>query len=87
MSLEKEFIKCVDHIKNSKKMDIDNNTKLYFYAHYKQALIGNCNIEKPTGLFDISNKLKYEAWNNLKGLSQNDAKKNYIKKFNELISK
>lgn len=85
MNIENDFNKCVEYIKNSEKINIDNDTKLYFYAHYKQSLIGDCNISRPVGLFNLSEKLKYDAWNNLKGLSKIQAKKNYINKFNEIV--
>ena len=85
MNNDNEFDKCVEYIKNSEKMNIDNDTKLYFYAHYKQSLHGDCNIQRPVGLFNLSEKLKYNAWNNLKGLSKTQAKKNYIDKFNEIV--
>lgn len=85
MSLEDDFNKCVNYIKKSEKMTIDNNTKLFFYAHYKQATIGNCNIDRPNGLFNISNKLKYDAWKQLENMSSNEAKKKYIEKFKSII--
>jgi diazepam-binding inhibitor (GABA receptor modulator, acyl-CoA-binding protein) len=86
MSLDDDFNKCVNYINKSKKINIDNDTKLFFYGHYKQGIIGDCNIDKPTGLFNISNKLKYEAWNNLKGLSKDEAKKKYVEKFKKIIN-
>ena len=86
MSLDEDFNKCVSYINKSEKINIDNDTKLFFYGHYKQATIGDCNIDKPTGLFNVTNKLKYEAWNNLKGLSKNEAKKKYVEKFKKIIN-
>ena len=85
MDIDSEFDKAVNYVKNSEKMNIDNSTKLYFYAHYKQATIGKCNVERPNGLFDISNKLKYDAWKQLDNMSSNEAKKKYVEKFKSII--
>ena len=84
MDIDTEFNKAVEFIQNSKKINLENNIKLYFYSYYKQATIGDCNIKSPS-VFDITNKLKYEAWVKLKGTSVLDAKKKYIEQFNKLI--
>jgi acyl-CoA-binding protein len=86
MNIDTEFNKAVDYVKNSEKMNIDNNTKLFFYAHYKQATIGKCNIDRPNGLFDISNKLKYDAWKQLDNMSCNEAKKKYVEKLKLILT-
>lgn len=39
------------------------------------------------GMFDLKGKYKWEAWNNLKGKSQEDAEKEYIALVEELKSK
>lgn len=41
--------------------------------------------EKP-GFLDFKGKSKWEAWNKLKGTSSDEAKQNYVKKVQELIS-
>ena len=84
MDIDTEFNKAVEIIQNNKKINLENNIKLYFYSYYKQATIGDCNIKSPS-VFDITNKLKYEAWVKVKGTSVLDAKKKYIEQFNKLI--
>ena len=92
MDIDKEFKYAVNYINSSekintkKKITVNNELKLYFYSYFKQATIGDCNINRPTGIFDITAKLKYDAWKKLEGVSQNEAKKKYIEKFNEKYS-
>ena len=55
----------------------DNDTMLQLYALYKQGSSGDVSGEKP-GFFDFVAVAKYEAWEGFKGLSQDDAKQQYI---------
>lgn len=55
----------------------DNDTMLQLYALYKQGSSGDISGEKP-GFFDFVAVAKYESWEGLKGLSQDDAKQQYI---------
>lgn len=55
----------------------DNDTMLQLYALYKQGSSGDVSGEKP-GFFDFVAVAKYESWEGLKGLSQDDAKQQYI---------
>jgi len=52
---------------------------LNVYGLYKQATVGNVNIEKPS-LFslDLKAKAKYDAWKKKKGVKKEDAMKQYI---------
>ncbi|NWX30154.1 ACBP protein, partial [Notiomystis cincta] len=56
------------------------------YGLYKQATVGDINIECP-GMPDLIGKAKWEAWNLKKGLSKEDAMKAYISKGREMIEK
>ena len=60
----------------------DNDTMLQLYALFKQGSSGDVSGDKP-GMFDFVGVAKYEAWKRIKGLSQDDAKNQYI----ELVSK
>ena len=55
----------------------DNDTLLQLYALYKQGSAGDVSVAKP-GFFDFVATAKYGAWENIKGLSQDDAKNQYI---------
>ena len=55
----------------------DNSTLLKIYALYKQASVGD-NVEKKPGFSDMVGRAKWEAWNNIKGTSSEDAMQQYI---------
>ena len=54
----------------------DNDTMLKLYALFKQASDGDVSGDKP-GFFDFVATAKYEAWEQIKGLSSDDAMKQY----------
>ena len=55
----------------------NNDEKLKMYALGKQALIGDCNTDRP-GMLDFTGKAKWDAWDALKGKSKDDAMQEYI---------
>ena len=55
----------------------DDSTMLQLYALYKQGSAGDVEGEKP-GFFDFVGAAKYEAWEKLKGTSQEDARDKYV---------
>lgn len=55
----------------------DNETLLRLYGLYKQGSEGDVSGDKP-GFFDFVGTAKYEAWAGLKGLTQADARQQYI---------
>lgn len=61
-----------------------NDDLLQLYSFYKQALIGDINIEKPY-FYQVKEIAKWNAWNNVKGMSKMQAKVNYIRTVNKLI--
>ncbi|KAL8583176.1 hypothetical protein ACOMHN_046560 [Nucella lapillus] len=77
-----EFNTAKDRL-NTLKEEPDNAVKLKIYALFKQATNGQCNADKP-GAFDFVGKAKWEAWNSLGGMSQDDAQKEYISVINSL---
>jgi len=54
-----------------------NDTLLQLYALFKQGSSGDVSGDKP-GFFDFVATAKYEAWEQLKGLSSNDAMQQYV---------
>lgn len=56
------------------------------YGLFKQATVGDNNDAKP-GMFDLKGKYKWEAWNKRKGLSKEDAQKEYIELVEKLKAK
>lgn len=74
--LDQSFQQAIESLKG---LDIepDDNTKLHLYALYKQATVGDVQGDKP-GFFDFVATAKYNAWEELKGMSQDEAKQKYI---------
>ena len=72
----KYFEKAAADIRTHGK-NLSNDQLLKLYSLYKQATVGDCNTEKP-GMLDLKGKAKWEAWNGVKGKSQDDAKKEYV---------
>ena len=62
----------------------DNQTLLQLYSFYKQATEGDVSGDKP-GFFDFVGLSKYEAWEKLAGMDQDEAKQKYIDKVNQLL--
>ena len=75
------FLNSIESVKKNK--EIDNETLLFLYSHYKQAIVGNCNIMEPS-FWDFAGKAKYTAWKSLFGMSKKNAMENYIQKVKEL---
>jgi diazepam-binding inhibitor (GABA receptor modulating acyl-CoA-binding protein) len=55
-----------------------NEILLQLYSLYKQGTEGNINSDPPSNPFDFVAKAKYEAWNNLRGKSKEEAMDEYI---------
>jgi acyl-CoA-binding protein len=66
-------------VANSKKLSQrpDNATLLKIYGLYKQATVGD-NTEKKPGFGDMIGRAKWDAWNGMKGIGNDDAKQQYI---------
>lgn len=63
-----------------------NELKLEMYALFKQATEGDVNGKKP-GLTDFVGRMKYSAWENLKGMSSEKAMQTYVDKVNDITKK
>jgi acyl-CoA-binding protein len=61
----------------------DNTIMLQLYGLYKQATVGNVNASRP-GQFDFVGRAKWDAWDKLKGTSQQEAMQMYIDLVEEL---
>jgi acyl-CoA-binding protein len=82
MSLQADFEQAVADSKNLSERP-DNMTLLKMYALYKQGSLGDAQGERP-GMTDFIARAKWDAWNELKGQSQDDAMQKYLDLFNEL---
>ena len=88
--MEKEFNTIIDMMKTKDKKIISKylseENKLDLYKYYKQAITGDCNIEKPNEL-DYEAYMKWKYWNSIQGMTRENAIKNYISLYNYLLSK
>lgn len=84
------FNECVKHIKDGEKFAVEpsNGEKLKMYALFKQVNEGDVNIGPPSlfssGLSYVLLKSKWEAWNDVKGMTKDDAMQAYIDLFNTM---
>ena len=74
--LKTTFAKAMADSKNLSERP-DNATLLKIYALYKQGSSGDTTEKKP-GFGDMVARAKWDAWNNLKGLSADEAMQQYI---------
>ncbi|XP_022340974.1 enoyl-CoA delta isomerase 2-like isoform X2 [Crassostrea virginica] len=68
---------------NTLQNDPGNDVKLKIYGLFKQATVGKCNTKKP-GMIDFVGKAKWDAWNSLGDITQDEAKQQYIALVEEL---
>ena len=61
----------------------DNQTLLKLYALYKQGTTGDAEGKRP-GFTDMVGRAKWDAWNEIKGLSNDDAMKQYVSLIEDL---
>lgn len=74
--LKAAFEKAVADSKNLPEKP-DNATLLKIYALYKQATAGDVEGKRP-GFTDMVGRAKWDAWNEVKGTSSDDAMQSYI---------
>lgn len=84
MELKEQFEQAAQDVQRLKSAP-GNDDKLKLYALFKQASQGNVSGKKP-GMFDLVGKAKYDAWEKLQGMSDEEAMKAYIAKVTELLN-
>jgi acyl-CoA-binding protein len=81
--LQQQFEQAARDIKTLPERP-DNDTMLRLYALYKQGSEGDVKGDKP-GFFDFVGAAKYEAWEKLRGTTQDQAKKKYVDLVKKLV--
>ncbi|MEO6277405.1 acyl-CoA-binding protein [Roseateles sp.] len=76
MSLKDQFEAAVAGSKDLPERP-DNMTLLKLYALYKQGSTGDADGKRP-GFTDMVGRAKWDAWNELKGTSADDAQQQYV---------
>lgn len=79
-NLEEKFKQAQASSRNLPSQSNDNLLSLY--ALFKQATEGDVSGSKPN-MFDFKGAAKYDAWSSKKGLSKEEAMKQYV----ELVAK
>jgi acyl-CoA-binding protein len=75
---EKAFKKAaIKFRENANSELLTDDIKLEAYKYYKQAICGKCNIPKPS-LFNLKESAKWNAWNSIINMSQEEAVTKYI---------
>ncbi|TPP61231.1 Phosphatidate phosphatase LPIN3, partial [Fasciola gigantica] len=64
---------------------LEPDVLLYFYARFKQATVGPCNIPKP-GFLDFNGRKKWQAWKDVESMSSDQARAEYVSKLQEVDS-
>lgn len=86
MELQKRFEEAVSNSKNLGSRP-SNDVMLQLYSLYKQATVGDASeADQPSNAFDFVAKAKYNAWEEQKGKSKDDAMKEYINLVQKLQS-
>ncbi|MEU1073513.1 MULTISPECIES: acyl-CoA-binding protein [unclassified Streptomyces] len=80
-----EFKQLAEDVKNVSSKP-GNDTLLELYAYFKQATVGDNTTDAP-GMMDFTGKAKWNAWNNLAGMTQTDATQKYIDVAKDVIAK
>jgi diazepam-binding inhibitor (GABA receptor modulating acyl-CoA-binding protein) len=80
-NLDEEYKAAFDKISKLKQA-LAPDIMLKFYAYYKQANFGNKSIAKNGS--DVRSAFKFNAWVQLKGMSSQQAKKEYIELANSI---
>jgi acyl-CoA-binding protein len=82
--LDKEFNDAFNGISILREATITPDIMLKFYAYNKQANFGNqCSLNSES---DVRNAFKFNAWEQLKGMSSKEAKEEYIKLANTVLN-
>ena len=74
--VKRKFEAAAQAVKDLKD-DPGNDAKLKLYALYKQGTEGDASGRRP-GFTDMIGRAKFDAWAKVKGLSKDDAMKEYV---------
>ncbi|CAI5446346.1 unnamed protein product [Caenorhabditis angaria] len=88
-SLDEQFEAAVWIIKSlPKKGPIQPSIQdqLEMYSLFKQATIGECKTEQPY-FYQVEDRLKWNAWNDLGTMEKDEAKARYIEKMLKMVEK
>ncbi|MES2664172.1 MAG: acyl-CoA-binding protein [Pseudomonadota bacterium] len=86
MSIQEDFSAAVEFVTGSNSsVNLSNAEKLRFYALYKQATEGDVKGKQPS-FINVVGRAKFDAWEKLKGTSQEQAKQEYVNAIKPFIN-
>ena len=59
------------------KKAVGNDVLLHLYALFKQATVGDISGDRP-GMMDFKGRAKYDAWSARKGITKEQAQRDYV---------
>jgi len=77
------FVKAVYYIRHAPAVESSNDAKLQLYALFKQATVGDVQGTQPWAV-QLEARAKWDAWNEKKGMSAEEAKKLYGEELDRL---
>jgi acyl-CoA-binding protein len=77
LELEERFKLATTHVQ-AVAANLDSKLLLQLYGLYKQATVGPCTAAQPSW-FNVTAKQKWEAWNQLKQMTVEEAMQSYIR--------
>lgn len=80
--LDSRFANAAEQVKQLPERP-DNDALLKLYALYKQGSEGDAAGKRP-GMIDFVGRAKYDAWAELAGMTQDEAKQAYVELVGEL---
>ncbi len=86
MALDQQFQEAADAMSNKVNKTLSDDELKEVYALYKQATVGDVNIDRP-GMLDFKGKAKWDSWNSKKGMDKEKAKQEYIDFVNKMAEK
>ena len=82
-SLDVKFTKAFNDLSELEE-SLAPDIMLKLYAYYKQAVVGN--TFSYSGEVDVRDAFKFNAWTQLNGMTQENAKKQYIKLVKNILN-
>ncbi len=83
VSLDMKFTKAFNDLSELEE-NLAPDIMLKLYAYYKQGVIGN--TFSYGGEVDVRDAFKFNAWTQLNGMTQENAKKQYIKLVKNILN-
>ncbi|CAM6107319.1 unnamed protein product [Calypogeia fissa] len=84
MGLQEDFDKAAKDALTLPASTTDES-KLILYGLFKQATVGKVNTPRPTGMFDLKGKAKWDWWKKVEDKTKEQAQEDYITKVTQLM--